>query len=196
MVFWFPKAAVTNYRKLQWLKAPFILSQCRRPEGCSQGVGGAASSGGCGGGISFLFLLLVPLMFLMVASFQSLLLRSHCLFCLFSSKDTCVVFRAYLDNSDDLISRSLITSAQTLFPSQVTFFVPGNVVGRSHSTLHRWLVASHFLWTLKFPLHLTLFCKPVFPPMPGGGLSGDGLYPGPPRDAAQLHSYFLICVEC
>ena len=75
VVFWFPTAAVRNYRKLQWLKAPFILSQYRRPEGWSQAVPGA--------GISFLFLLLVPLTFLMAASFQSLLLRSHCLFCLF-----------------------------------------------------------------------------------------------------------------
>ena len=49
MVFLFPKAAVTNYHKLQWLKAPFILSQYRRPEGWHQGVG-AASSGGSGGG--------------------------------------------------------------------------------------------------------------------------------------------------
>ena len=44
VVFWFPKAAVTNYCKLQWLKAPFILSQYRRPEGWSQAVPGAGSN--------------------------------------------------------------------------------------------------------------------------------------------------------
>ena len=51
--------------------------------------------------------------------------------CPLPSKDTCVVFRAYLDSPDDHILRSLITPAKTLFPSWVTFFVPGNV-GRDH----------------------------------------------------------------
>lgn len=82
MVFWFPKAAVANYRKLPWLKVPFILCHSAELHGCI-GVGGAAPLAAAGAGISFLFLLLVPLTFLMVASFQSLLLRSHCLFCLF-----------------------------------------------------------------------------------------------------------------
>lgn len=82
MVFWFPKAAVANYRKLPWLKVPFILSQCRGQKAASVLVE-LLPLAAAGAGISFLFLLLVPLTFLMVASFQSLLLRSHCLFCLF-----------------------------------------------------------------------------------------------------------------
>lgn len=151
----------------------------QRPEGCIGVVGGAAPSGGCGG--RDLFSLppsgAADVPHGGIVSVPASEVWPHSSVC-FSGKDTCVAFRAYLDNSDDRISKILNHICTDPFPKlgHISSFL--GMWWGDHSALHRWLVASYFLWTFKFPLHLTLFCKPVFPPMPGGGLSGDGLYPG------------------
>lgn len=87
-----------------------------------------------------------PMIFHMSASFQLVLLWSHSVFCLcFSYKDTCMVFRAHLDNPDSLISTSLITSAKSLFfQVRSHSLLPGTCMGISfggpHLTHYRWLV--------------------------------------------------------
>lgn len=73
-----------------------------------------------------------------------------------------------------------------------------------HATHYRWLVpfVSTFSvgkWDDQIPsVSNSVFCKPVFPFIPGGGLCGDGLHQGPPRGLPSyvVASLFVLSVDC